>query len=97
MNQVTHSLNSADISIFSPKIRKLCSIKKCRYRLRFDNMVTIFMSVKMATSGLLEVKVKDAMTSSFLSRKYVGPGCSPFSSPVKNNLPITLVDAYANN
>ena len=61
------------------------------------NMVTIFMSAKMATLGLLEVKVKDAMTSSFLSRKYVGPRCSPFSSPVKNNLPVMLVDAYAND
>ena len=61
-------------------------------------MVTIFMmSAKMATLGLLEVKVKDVMTSSFLSRKYVGPGCSPFSSPVKNNLQVMLVDAYAND
>ena len=61
------------------------------------NMVTIFMSAKMATLGLLEVKVKDVMTSSFLSRKYVGPGRSPFSSPVKNNLPVMLVDAYVND
>ena len=30
------------------------------------------------------------------SQKDVGLGCSPSRSPVKNNLPVTLVDAYAN-
>ena len=33
MNLVTHTLSSADISIFSPEISKFCYIKKYRYRL----------------------------------------------------------------
>ena len=36
MNYVTHPLISADISIFSPEISKFWSIKKYKYRLRFD-------------------------------------------------------------
>ena len=36
MNHVEHLLSSADISIFSPEIRKFCYIKKYRYRLYFD-------------------------------------------------------------
>ena len=36
INHVTHSLGSADISIFSPKISKFCYIKKYTYRLDFD-------------------------------------------------------------
>ena len=32
----TNPVNSADISIFSPEIRKFCYIKKYRYRLHFD-------------------------------------------------------------
>ena len=35
MNHVTHSLNSDDISIFSPEISKFCYIKKYRYRFHF--------------------------------------------------------------
>ena len=35
-SQVTHCLNSPDISIFLPKISKLCCVKKYRYRLPFD-------------------------------------------------------------
>ena len=33
---VTHSLSSADISIFSPEIAKFCYIKQYRYRFLFD-------------------------------------------------------------
>ena len=36
MNHVTHSLSSADISIFSPEISKFCYINKYRYRLYFE-------------------------------------------------------------
>ena len=36
MNQVTHPLNSADISIFSPETSKFCYIKKYRYRFHFS-------------------------------------------------------------
>ena len=36
INHVTHSLGSADISTFSPKIIKFCYIKKSTYRLDFD-------------------------------------------------------------
>ena len=35
MNPVTHPLSSADISIFSPEISKICYIKKYRYRLYY--------------------------------------------------------------
>ena len=36
INHVTHSLSSADISIFSPEISKFCYIKKHTYKLDFD-------------------------------------------------------------
>ena len=36
INHLTHPLNSANISIFSPEISKFCYIKKCTYRLDFD-------------------------------------------------------------
>ena len=32
-----------------------------------------------------------------ISRKYVGPGCSPSPSSVKKYLPVMLVDDYAND
>ena len=36
MNRVTHSLSSADISIFSSEISNFCYSKKYRYRLHFN-------------------------------------------------------------
>ena len=69
MNDVTHPLSSADISISLPEISKFCFVKKYRYRFHLDtlflivlifleslkNMVTILMmSAKMATPGLLK-------------------------------------------
>ena len=42
-NHVTQPLISADISIFSPEIRKFCYIKKYRYRLHFDALVLILL------------------------------------------------------
>ena len=36
MSNVRHPVNSADCSIFLPKISKFCYIKKYRYRLHFD-------------------------------------------------------------
>ena len=44
MNHVTHSLSAADITIFSPEIRKFCYIKKYRYRLHFDTYFLIFLA-----------------------------------------------------
>ena len=44
MNQVTHPLASADISILSPKISKICYIKKYRYRLHFHLQFLILLS-----------------------------------------------------
>ena len=44
MNQVTHPLASADISIFSPEISKFCYIKKYRYRLHFHLQFLILLS-----------------------------------------------------
>ena len=45
MNHVTHPLNSADISIFSPDISKFCYIKKYRYRLHFDTYFLIILTL----------------------------------------------------
>ena len=45
MNQVTHPVSSADISIFSLEIGKLCYIKKYRYRLHFDTKFLILLDV----------------------------------------------------
>ena len=66
-------LSSADISIFSPEISKFCYMKKYRYRFLFDTSFKIFleslkivlinmdtilmMSAKMATLGLLRIKL----------------------------------------
>ena len=36
MSHVIHTLSSANITIFSPKISKCCHINKYRYRLHFD-------------------------------------------------------------
>ena len=64
MNHVTHPLISADISSFSLKIRKLCYIKKYRYRLHFDTQFLIVLTfseslkitlIKMVTNkGILK-------------------------------------------
>ena len=45
MNHVTHPLNSADISNFSPEISKFCYIKKYMYRLHFDTKFLILLTV----------------------------------------------------
>ena len=59
------------------------------------------MPAKLATLDFLEVKKnvfeKNFMTSPFLPQKFVGPGCYPLPSPVKNDSPVMLVDAYAND
>ena len=52
MNHVTHPLGSADISNFSPEISKFCYIK-----IVLIKMATIMMSARMATQGLLKIKV----------------------------------------
>ena len=73
MNHVTHPLSSADISNFSPEISKFCYINKYMYRLNFDKkfpilfskslkivikkVTILMMSAKMATPGLLKIKV----------------------------------------
>ena len=44
MNFVTHSLGSADISIFSSEFSKFCYIRKCRYRLQFGTWFLIFLT-----------------------------------------------------
>ena len=45
MNHVTHPLKSADISIFSLEISKFCSVKKYRYRLHFDTLFLILLTL----------------------------------------------------
>ena len=44
MNDVTHSLTSADISNFSREIRKFRYIKKYMYRLHFDKKLLIILT-----------------------------------------------------
>ena len=44
MNDVTHSLTSADISNFSMEIRKFRYIKKYMYRLHFDKKLLIILT-----------------------------------------------------
>ena len=41
LNHVTHPLSSADISIFSLEISKICYIRKHKCRLHFDNFLII--------------------------------------------------------
>ena len=43
MNQVTHPLTSADISIFSSEISKFCYIKNYRYRLNLSTYLQILL------------------------------------------------------
>ena len=52
-------------STFLPEITKFCYIKKYKYRFHLD---TKLLSAKMATSGLLEIKIlwKKVMTPYFL-------------------------------
>ena len=71
MNHVTHTLNSAEISIFLGEISNFCDAMKYRYRWNFNgwflilstlmvafiNLVAILMiSVKLAILGLLKIK-----------------------------------------
>ena len=44
MSHVTHSLSSAEISIFSTEISKFCYIKKYSYRLQFDTYFLILLT-----------------------------------------------------
>ena len=43
MNDKTHSLSSAEISIFSPEISKFYKFKKNKYRLHFDTQFLILL------------------------------------------------------
>ena len=64
MNGLTHPLSSADISIFSPKIRKFCFIKKYRYRLHFDTsfqiLLTFLESLKILLINLVIILMMSA-------------------------------------
>ena len=59
MNHITHQLSSAEISIFSPKISKICCIKKYRYRLHFDSLflilLTFFWSLKIVLINMAKI------------------------------------------
>ena len=44
MNHVTHHLTAADISIFSPEIKKFYYMKKYRYRLHFNRKFLILLT-----------------------------------------------------
>ena len=70
MNHVTHSMSPADISNFSPEIRKFCYIKKCRYRLNFDTKFLIILAFLESLRIVLIKKV----TSLMMSAKMATPG-----------------------
>ena len=63
MNYLTHTPNSADISIFSPEIGKFCYIKKYRYRLRFGTEFLIVLD-------FLEVIKEDAFGRTYFRDIY---------------------------
>ena len=53
MNHVTHTLTSADISIFLPEISRFCYIKKYRYRLNFSTQFLILLAFFQSLSLFL--------------------------------------------
>ena len=59
MNHVIYPLSFADISIFSLDIRKLCYLKKYRYRLHFNTwfitLLTFFESLKMVSINMVTI------------------------------------------
>ena len=63
MNHVTHSLISAEISIFSPEINKFCYIKKYRYRLYFDTSFLFILTFLESLSIVIINMVKILMMS----------------------------------
>ena len=64
MNNVTHSLSSAEITIFSSEINKYCYIKKYRYRFHFGtefiNIVTFLESLKIILINMVTILMKSA-------------------------------------
>ena len=66
MNHKTHLFNSADISIYSPKISKFCYVEKYQYRLHFFWVFKNFINKhgynfdnvsKKIALGLLKIKI----------------------------------------
>ena len=59
MNLVTHPLSSADVSIFSLEIRKICCIVKYRYRSHFDTkfltLLTSFELLKIVLTNMVKI------------------------------------------
>ena len=53
MNNVTHTLSSANISIFSLEKSKFCNIKKYRYTLHFDTKFLIFLTFLDSSKNFL--------------------------------------------
>ena len=70
MNHVTHPMSPADISNFSPEIRKFCYIKKYMYRLHFDTKFLIILAFLESLRIVLIKKV----TSLMMSAKMATPG-----------------------
>ena len=70
MNHVTHSMSPADISNFSPEIRKFCYIKKCMCRLHFDTKFLII----LAFLEFLRIILIKKVTSLMMSAKMATPG-----------------------
>ena len=69
MNNVTHPLSSADMSIFSSKISKFCYIKKCRYRLHFSTQFLILLTFLES----LKIFLINIVTIFMMSAKFATP------------------------
>ena len=63
MNHVTHPLSSADISIFSPEIRKCFYIRKDSFGLQFDTWFLILLTFLEFLKIVLKNMVKILMMS----------------------------------
>ena len=61
---MTHPLRCADISIFSPEIRKFCYMRKYRYRLHFGTKFLILLTFKS-----LKIVLRNMVTTLMMSAK----------------------------
>ena len=52
---VTHLLGPADVSIFSPEVRKICYFKKYRYKLHFDEYISVVKRLKLKVRKFWEL------------------------------------------
>ena len=89
VNHVTYPLSSTDISIFSLKIRKFCSIKKCRYKLHFVTQFLILLSLRSvltSMAAILMISAKMATLGEHLCRSMISIKMLSYSRPSSNKI-----------